>query len=406
MESENREDSTWVWTRRTEPVERKGPPVPPPADSVAFMKAFGLPGVEYGKWANDAEREWHVTSAHAGLHDLAEVLGVPPSKVGIAERLSLAFGARGSGGKRAPVAHYEPGRQVINMTKLNGAGSLAHEWGHFLDNAVMMAGAKAAGSTSGKAQYLSEVVEKGSRDIPVDFAVRQAMAGVMQTIKFQPDTRTEAEKDAKREELGEKMDSLHAEIKTEDQLIKQLYRWKNPGWPAHELPPDLRDPDPAVRTKKVSERIDQVLAGRNKLAIEYNAVLAEKRALREPQPTEHYAAAKKLAGGSYYCRDVELWARAFESYVEDKLIEKGRKSGYLVHGTAEPSGHRPKAGGLTEHGEEVGIYMEPGSDHRNRTNEAIEKLIAALHRTDSFSKAFAWSAWLKSLLDTPLVVSE
>ena len=44
--------------------------------------------------------------------------------------LAIAFGARGSG---SALAHFEPARNVINLTKLKGAGSLAHEWGHALD---------------------------------------------------------------------------------------------------------------------------------------------------------------------------------------------------------------------------------------------------------------------------------
>jgi hypothetical protein len=32
------------------------------------------------------------------------------------------------------VAHYESGTKMINLTRANGFGSLAHEWGHFLDN--------------------------------------------------------------------------------------------------------------------------------------------------------------------------------------------------------------------------------------------------------------------------------
>ena len=31
------------------------------------------------------------------------------------------------------MAHYEPVKNVINMTKRRGAGSLAHEWGHAMD---------------------------------------------------------------------------------------------------------------------------------------------------------------------------------------------------------------------------------------------------------------------------------
>ncbi|WP_349682253.1 LPD1 domain-containing protein, partial [Comamonas sp. UBA7840] len=49
-------------------------------------------------------------------------------------QLGLAFGARGSGGKNAFKAHYEPGKVVINLTKRTGAGSLGHEWWHAVDN--------------------------------------------------------------------------------------------------------------------------------------------------------------------------------------------------------------------------------------------------------------------------------
>ena len=44
--------------------------------------------------------------------------------------LAIAFGARGRGNA---MAHYELDKNVINMTKKRGAGSLAHEWGHAMD---------------------------------------------------------------------------------------------------------------------------------------------------------------------------------------------------------------------------------------------------------------------------------
>lgn len=47
--------------------------------------------------------------------------------------LSIAFGARGSGNA---AAHYEPLHKVINLTKMHGAGSLAHEWWHGLDDSL------------------------------------------------------------------------------------------------------------------------------------------------------------------------------------------------------------------------------------------------------------------------------
>ena len=161
-----------------------------------------------------------------------------------------------------------------------------------------------------------------------------------------------------------------------------------------------RDAQLQAERAKLSADISAAITGRNKIALQYNALLDERRKLRDPVPTEHYSEARKLSGGNYYCKDVELWARAFESYVEDRLLAEGRKSGYLVHGTAAPSGQRTKAAGSAG-GKEVGIYMEPGSEHRERTNAAVEKLIQVLHKHDQFRKALEWSAWFKSLLQGP-----
>jgi hypothetical protein len=47
--------------------------------------------------------------------------------------LSLAFGSRGKGERNPAAAHDEPGYVVVNLTRLNGAGSLAHEWFHVFD---------------------------------------------------------------------------------------------------------------------------------------------------------------------------------------------------------------------------------------------------------------------------------
>ena len=51
-------------------------------------------------------------------------------------KLAIAVGARGRAGA---LAHYEPGMNVINLTRNGGAGALAHEWGHFFDYEVARA---------------------------------------------------------------------------------------------------------------------------------------------------------------------------------------------------------------------------------------------------------------------------
>ena len=94
-------------------------------------KAFGFRGVQFGNWANDADRQAALNNAYDSFMHLAELLGVSLAAISLNGELGLAFGARGSGNANA---HYESGEVVINLTKTRGAGSLAHEWWHALDN--------------------------------------------------------------------------------------------------------------------------------------------------------------------------------------------------------------------------------------------------------------------------------
>ena len=120
---ENRERSGRDW--------RQGRDV----DGNAFVDEFGFRGVEFGNWVeqgkNAKERQGMLNLAYDALMDLAEILGIPPKAISLNGSLGLAFGSRGSG---KASAHFEPGNLVINLTKTRGAGALAHEFFHALDN--------------------------------------------------------------------------------------------------------------------------------------------------------------------------------------------------------------------------------------------------------------------------------
>lgn len=122
---------------RQGPDHRKGDVTPE-----QFQKAFGFKGVEFGNWTTGAERQTRLNEAYDALHDLAGELGIPTEAISLNGTLSLAFGARGKGGRNPAAAHYEPGYVVMNLTKLNGAGSLAHEWFHAFDNWLAKTDAK------------------------------------------------------------------------------------------------------------------------------------------------------------------------------------------------------------------------------------------------------------------------
>ena len=113
-----------------------------------FSDAFGFRGVQFGNYVEGARRQKDLNDAYDALMDLAAVLGIPPKSLSLNGELGLAFGARGTGGIHPASAHYEPGQVVINLTKANGAGSLAHEWWHSLDNYFSRQSGKAADYTT------------------------------------------------------------------------------------------------------------------------------------------------------------------------------------------------------------------------------------------------------------------
>lgn len=93
---------------------------------------MGSGGVQFGNWLPNDERQTVLNKGFDALCDLAEILDIPPSALSLGGNLAIAFGARGTAGGGA--AAYEPQHRVFNLTRLKGAGSIAHEWFHAWDN--------------------------------------------------------------------------------------------------------------------------------------------------------------------------------------------------------------------------------------------------------------------------------
>ncbi|MGN7869540.1 PLxRFG domain-containing protein [Paracoccus sp. 22332] len=121
-----------------------------------FGETFGFRGVQFGNWVSGGRRQQDLNDAYDALMDMAGILDIPPRAISLNGTLGLAFGARGTGGVTPAAAHYEPGQVVINLTKMNGAGSLAHEWFHALDNYFAKA------RTDGKGgSYITDSIQSG-----------------------------------------------------------------------------------------------------------------------------------------------------------------------------------------------------------------------------------------------------
>lgn len=116
-------------------IHREGYDYRKGADAVQgnYLKELGFRGVQFGNWENQNDRQTNMNMAYDAMMDMAKALNISDNDVSLGNQLALAFGARGSG---SAAAHYEPLENVINLTKMSGAGSLAHEWGHALDKFI------------------------------------------------------------------------------------------------------------------------------------------------------------------------------------------------------------------------------------------------------------------------------
>ena len=101
-------------------------------DANEALTHFNLKSIEFGNWMNQEDRANFLYASMLGLHQLALIFGVPDNEIGLSGKLSIALGARGRG--RAS-GHYESTPfSVINITKTQGIGVLAHEYAHAMDN--------------------------------------------------------------------------------------------------------------------------------------------------------------------------------------------------------------------------------------------------------------------------------
>ncbi|NWA70861.1 hypothetical protein HX775_02875 [Serratia proteamaculans] len=152
-----------------------------------FDKEFGFRGVQFGNYVESGRRQAELNDAFDSLQDMADILGVPAKAISLNGELGLAFGARGRGGANAVKAHYEPGEVVINLTKNKGAGSLAHEWFHALDNYFGQADVGGGrGDNYATVRRRQTMKFQDGKMVPADFPVRQevwnAWKGVMKAV--------------------------------------------------------------------------------------------------------------------------------------------------------------------------------------------------------------------------------
>ena len=359
------------------------------ASTADLKERFGLREVQSGNWVlrDPVSAKFHTEQTAGALADLADILGITDQQVAMNGRVALAFGARGTGATSngAARAHYETVSRIINLTKMGGGGCLAHEWLHALDNLLL----ETQGGTAGAEDFLTH-----KPNLLPPGPLREAFHG-----------------------LREALTTGQHRIKQRLVYTPEHYRLAQQHIARTHIPAEFRDDHPLPNTARLIKESRDASTALDKLDILYEPLIARgqrgaKKHLADwrnvalayhggqpeggslvvetGKPRSAFAMeAVKLdlgAAGKYWSRTEELAARAFQSYVEDKLASQGRRNDYLS-AKADNKYYRLD-----------GTAPFPEGEERTRINAAFDKLIAAMQADNSLAKALARTRYPRRLV--------
>lgn len=378
-------------------------------DEETMRRAFSFKAIQYGKSlskkGSESERQAFLNLAFDAFADLASTMQVPPTMLSLNGTLAVAFGARGKGGKNPAAAHYEPVARFadettgesgvtgcINLTRMNGAGSLAHEIWHAISHSV------AKETDLSQVQLMGQIKDRPPKGdhggLPQAFW--DLVHGLKHRIRTIDDMRAEGlactiyryeEKDGESVQIRENVNMPdYMRYRIEDTFNSYLYElarmhdfdhaglkdahieimervtseqnWKNfnADATAAEYLTTFRIAGtgkclPAGDEKyldyfkggltRLQDFLEKRLEWVNTRENEFQEALTTNP--NDPYSklpswrtdTEYFRAAKELdstRSKSYWTTAEEMGARAFEAYIQDKLTQQGLRSDFLVHG--------------------------------------------------------------------------
>ncbi len=333
-----------------------------------YLDTFGFRGGEYGNWMNQDDRQASLNMGFEALKDLAAALQISDKDIAYQGTLAIAFGARGSGNA---AAHYEPLQKVINLTKLHGAGSLAHEWWHGFDDYL--------GQKFGAKGFLTET--------PRCYPLAKKLLDTMQYKQASP------EEALKRHEQNIARMAKNAAAWADSAV---LYYVKKQGSSLDmERYERLKENflEGRIGSVDLLNDLKKAVTGRvipkgERQTLEMFEYQIRQQRTAEPAAvsveTDFYRDSKKMGkehekDGGYWDSTVEMSARAFACYVMDKLPYR---SDYLV-------GHAESAVDMvsTKSGELEIVKAYPQGEERKAINAVFDEIIADLKREQILTHA-------------------
>lgn len=326
-----------VWERNLpERPDRIGggqSPIERPEDLLQF---FGFRGVEFGHYMEDNKGMEHLLRSSEAMMDLADLLGVDYASISLGGTLGMAYGARGRGG--SALAHFEPLSNVINMTKERGClGVWSHEWWHSLDCYLHKL---SHNSKNGKIGFASnpDTLGKGT-DVLIEFLFRELIDLIKagESTAYYENTNKPGESwrgtffkkaytrhngnlfEAMKEKIEESKKNMQSDIDFYSRYSSQVEQ----------------------RIEKLKKRAERDIKSFAMALAWYHEQQTGERVNLIPYPSDkskyfqQSLVLDRQKEGKYWSSHHEMTARAFESYIQDKLKAAGRKSDYLVAGTRD-----------------------------------------------------------------------
>ena len=350
--------------------------------------SLGIKGTEFHPSMTASDKEQSLAHCCHALYDLAHVLNIDPKDISLGGNLSLSFGAHKH---RGPGAVYEPEQKKILITRGNPDGFLAHAWAHALDHHICQ--------MCKTAPFSSETF---ASDHPNRENLPESVRNLFHALQFEMTTITPQEQNRVLD--TERLRSIRSAAKTlenqvwtltpdsltpeqknrwdkalenlyESRAAASLHMYSYPYFPnrmVEELSTLCKEFTGHVIPKKKRKDLNHALAFLHMAERPYRPV---NESLRRMGTTAFYKGSYTLdkyfskADQGRYSDTCEMFARAFDCYVADKLASEQSRNQYL---TAHSEAYV-----FREHGGES-IYGIPMGSERTRINQKFDVMIREL----------------------------
>lgn len=306
----------------------------------ALVDTFGFRGINFGNWTKQQERQEFLNLTYDSLLDMSEILGIPPRAIGLEGKLGLAFGAQGRSGA---AGHFIPEYNEINLTRKNGAGSLAHEWWHALDYYF---GDQSIGADFSGKPILS-LDKQGNLRAETFTAIHNLYDKIMNAD-------IDAEELEKRRAAREKQIRFNIKYRADeikrkfsksknsteisdyiDKLVALDRKYNDTKYEEH-LNGFLKFVEERRRTPELYGQIANLLYHLKQLSILDESSASWRKSSEFVVKAQRLNKIAKGNGADYWTRKTELGARAFASYIQDKVTSNNWYN-YFLSGHAQQS---------------------------------------------------------------------